>query len=90
MYSTTARSPTTYFISTAHTKFGRAFDLLVQPSIAESICDLLGADVIGWGPHYFCIYPVAFDQLIAGGNQVEIEASGDDVEPTKMWIEVFY
>ena len=36
------------------------------------------------------VCPIALDQVIAGRNQVEIEVSGGDVEPTKLWIHVFY
>ena len=52
-----AEGKDSYSISTAHMKYGRAFDLLVHPRIVEPICDLLGEDVIGWGSHYFCKMP---------------------------------
>jgi hypothetical protein len=46
-----------YSISTAHLKYGRVYDLLTDRRIVARVRDLLGADLIGWGSHYFCKLP---------------------------------
>ncbi len=46
-----------YSISTAHLKYGRAYDLLTEPRIVALVKDLLGADVVAWGSHFFCTMP---------------------------------
>ena len=61
-----------------------AEDNVVQLTINEQVL----AEQQREGATIIC--PVALDQVVAGRNQVEIEASAGDVEPTKMWIEVFY
>jgi non-heme Fe2+,alpha-ketoglutarate-dependent halogenase len=46
-----------YSISTAHTKYGRVFDLLTEPRILDCVGDLLGENLVGWGSHFFCKMP---------------------------------
>lgn len=46
-----------YSISTAHLTYGKVYDLLAHPRIVGYVKDLLGADVVGWGSHYFCKMP---------------------------------
>lgn len=46
-----------YSISTAHLKYGRAYDLLTNPRIVACVRDLLGENVIAWGSHFFCKMP---------------------------------
>lgn len=46
-----------YSISTAHLKYGKAYDLLTHPRIVAHVRDLLGEDVVAWGSHYFCKMP---------------------------------
>lgn len=46
-----------YSISTAHLKYGRVYDLLTHPRVVAIVKDLLGANVVGWGSHYFCKLP---------------------------------
>lgn len=54
---TLASGGDSYSISTAHLKYGRAYDLLTEPRIVACVKDLLGADVIAWGCHFFCKMP---------------------------------
>ena len=54
---TLAAGGTSYSISTAHLTYGRVYDLLTHPRIVDSIRDLLGENVIGWGSHFFCKMP---------------------------------
>jgi ectoine hydroxylase-related dioxygenase (phytanoyl-CoA dioxygenase family) len=37
--------------------YGPVWDLLTNPRIVDYVADLLGANVIGWGSHYFCKMP---------------------------------
>lgn len=46
-----------YSISSAHLKYGDAYDLLTDSRIVAYVSDLLGENVIGWGSHYFCKMP---------------------------------
>jgi non-heme Fe2+,alpha-ketoglutarate-dependent halogenase len=46
-----------YSISTAHAKYGRVYDILTDKRIVSCVKDLLGADVIAWGSHFFCKMP---------------------------------
>ncbi len=46
-----------YSISSAHLTYGRVYDLLREPRIVAYVKDILGADVIGWGSHFFCKMP---------------------------------
>src|SRR5262245_54501989 len=46
-----------YSISTAHAKYGRVYDILTDRRIVACVNDLLGADVIAWGSHFFCKMP---------------------------------
>jgi hypothetical protein len=46
-----------YSISTAHLRYGKVYDLLTEPRIVALVRDLLGADVVGWGSHFFCKMP---------------------------------
>jgi non-heme Fe2+,alpha-ketoglutarate-dependent halogenase len=54
---TLAGGGNSYSISTAHLRHGRVYDLLTDPRIVACVTDLLGADVIGWGSHFFCKMP---------------------------------
>ena len=46
-----------YSISSAHLRYGDAYDLLTDRRIVACVSDLLGDDVVGWGCHYFCKMP---------------------------------
>jgi hypothetical protein len=46
-----------YSISSAHLKYGRVWDILVDRRIVACVRDLLGGNVIGWGAHFFCKMP---------------------------------
>ncbi len=46
-----------YSISTAHLKYGKAYDLLTDPRLVAIAGDLLGDDVVAWGSHFFCKMP---------------------------------
>ena len=46
-----------YSISTAHLTYGRVYDLITHPRIVAHVKDILGANVVGWGSHYFCKMP---------------------------------
>ena len=46
-----------YSISSAHLRYGDAYDLLTDCRIVAYVRDLLGEDVVGWGCHYFCKMP---------------------------------
>ena len=46
-----------YSISSAHLKYGRVWDILVNSKIIACVRDLLGENVIGWGSHFFCKMP---------------------------------
>jgi hypothetical protein len=52
-----AAGGSSYSINTAHLKYGKVYDLLTHPRIVAHVRDLLGADVVGWGSHYFCKLP---------------------------------
>lgn len=52
-----AKGGDSYSISTAHLAYGPVFDILTHPPIVESVRDILGEDVIGWGSHFFCKMP---------------------------------
>ena len=52
-----AEGGTSYSISTAHAKYARVFDVLTDPRIVSLVADLLGANVIAWGSHFFCKMP---------------------------------
>ena len=56
-----------YSIISAHMKYGKVYDLLTHPKIVACVKDLIGADVIGWGAHYFCKMP--HDSKIVGWHQ---------------------
>ena len=49
-----ARGGTSYSLASAHRKHGRIYDLQRHPAIVAIIRDLVGADVIAWGAHFFC------------------------------------
>ncbi|TWT47966.1 Phytanoyl-CoA dioxygenase (PhyH) [Thalassoglobus neptunius] len=46
-----------YSISSAHLKYGNVYDILQDPRIVESVSDILGENVVGWGSHFFCKMP---------------------------------
>jgi hypothetical protein len=46
-----------YSIISAHMKYGFVYDLLTHPRIVAYVKDILGAEVVGWGAHYFCKLP---------------------------------
>ena len=46
-----------YSIISAHMKYGRVYDLLMDPRIVAYAKDILGENVVGWGSHYFCKMP---------------------------------
>lgn len=46
-----------YSISTAHAKYGRVYDILTDRRIVACVKDLLGANVVAWGSHFFCKMP---------------------------------
>ncbi len=46
-----------YSISSAHLRYGDAYDLLTDKRIVACVSDLLGENVVGWGCHYFCKMP---------------------------------
>ena len=48
-----------YSINSAHLSYGRVLDLLAHQRIVAPLKDLLGADLIGWGAHFFCKMPRA-------------------------------
>ena len=52
-----ARGGDSYSISSAHLKYGHAYDLLTKPTVVSYMKDLLGPNVIGWGCHFFCKLP---------------------------------
>ncbi len=52
-----AQGGDSYSISSAHLRFGHAYDLLTDRRIVAHVRDLLGENVIGWGCHYFCKMP---------------------------------
>ena len=54
---TLAAGGSSYSISTAHLSHGRVWDLLTNSRITAYMKDLLGADLIGWGSHFFCKMP---------------------------------
>ena len=54
---TLAAGADSYSISSAHTRYGRVYDLLTNPRIVAYVKDLLGENVIGWGSHFFCKLP---------------------------------
>src|SRR5262245_64169402 len=54
---TIAAGGDSYSISTAHAKFGRAWDLLTDRRIVACVKDLLGENVVAWGSHFFCKMP---------------------------------
>lgn len=55
--ATLAAGGDSYSISTAHRRYGVAWDLLTEPRIVACVCDLLGENVVGWGSHFFCKMP---------------------------------
>jgi non-heme Fe2+,alpha-ketoglutarate-dependent halogenase len=46
-----------YSISTAHAKYGPVYDILTDRRIVACVKDLLGANVVAWGSHFFCKMP---------------------------------
>lgn len=46
-----------YSISSAHLRYGDAYDLLTDSRVVRYVRDILGDDVVGWGCHYFCKMP---------------------------------
>lgn len=46
-----------YSISTAHAKYGRVYDILTDRRIVACVKDLLGANIVAWGSHFFCKMP---------------------------------
>jgi hypothetical protein len=54
---TLAAGGTSYSISSAHLRYGRVYDLLMDSRIVSYVRDLLGEDLIGWGSHFFCKMP---------------------------------
>lgn len=55
--ATLAAGGDSYSISTAHRRYGVAWDLLTEPRIVACVQDLLGENVVGWGSHFFCKMP---------------------------------
>ncbi|MCU0226745.1 MAG: phytanoyl-CoA dioxygenase family protein [Bryobacterales bacterium] len=55
--ATLAAGGDSYSISTAHRRYGVAWDLLTEPRIVACVRDLLGDHVVGWGSHFFCKMP---------------------------------
>ncbi len=55
--ATLAAGGDSYSISTAHRRYGIAWDLLTEPRIVACVRDLLGDNVVGWGSHFFCKMP---------------------------------
>ncbi|HAV64139.1 MAG TPA: phytanoyl-CoA dioxygenase family protein [Verrucomicrobiales bacterium] len=53
----TAEGGNSYSISSAHLKYGPVWEILTEPRIVAVVKDLLGADIIGWGAHFFCKLP---------------------------------
>jgi hypothetical protein len=53
----TAAGGDSYSISSAHLKYGRVWDVLVDRRIAACVRDLLGDNIVGWGSHFFCKMP---------------------------------
>jgi len=62
-----AAGGSSYSIISAHMKYGKVYDLLTHPKIVACVKDIIGADVIGWGAHYFCKMP--HDSKIVGWHQ---------------------
>jgi len=54
---TLASGGDSYSISTAHLGHGRVHDLLTDRRLVAVVKDLIGADAIGWGSHFFCKMP---------------------------------
>jgi non-haem Fe2+, alpha-ketoglutarate-dependent halogenase len=54
---TLAAGGDSYSISTAHRRYGVAWDLITNPRIVAAVTDLLGDNVVGWGSHFFCKMP---------------------------------
>ncbi len=52
-----ARGGDSYSISSAHLRYGYAYDLLTDERIVDCVSDLLGQNVVGWGCHFFCKMP---------------------------------
>ncbi len=46
-----------YSINTAHLRFKRVYELVQHPHLVGPVKDLLGADVVCWGSHFFCKMP---------------------------------
>lgn len=46
-----------YSINTAHLRFKRIYELVQHPRIVAPVVDLLGANVVCWGSHFFCKMP---------------------------------
>ena len=46
-----------YSINTAHLRFQRIYELVKHPQIVAPVADLLGANVVCWGSHFFCKMP---------------------------------
>ena len=65
---------------------GRPFTLAVRVSETMEACRLDGFEVAAW------VKEDLVDMIVLGSGaiDIEVEASGGDIEPTKMWIEVFY
>lgn len=57
LQDTIAAGGDSYSISTAHRRYGVAWDLLTEPRIVACVQDLLGPNVVGWGSHFFCKMP---------------------------------
>lgn len=62
-----AAGGSSYSIISAHMKYGKVYDLLTHPKIVACVKDIIGADVIGWGAHYFCKMP--HDSKVVGWHQ---------------------
>lgn len=54
---TLAAGGDSYSISSAHLRYGRVYDLLAHPRIVAIVTDLIGAQLVGWGSHFFCKLP---------------------------------
>ena len=52
-----AEGGNSYSINSAHLTYGKVWDLLAHERIIACIKDLLGANLIGWGSHFFCKMP---------------------------------
>lgn len=55
--TTLATGNDSYSISTAHLKYKKVHDILINKRLIDFVRDLLGENIIGWGSHFFCKLP---------------------------------